>query len=271
MNKNSKNISPSKGYGNDSNRRDSLIAAGVTIFVALLIFCFLYWGQVGMPRMDMAAASTPEIDQEELFLEPDLLDEEQPPMEAKVEDVGEPESETSTEAAPEALGEPEKAEPKEEVRIPDVKGKSETKTPPKDKLITQKQESPVKTQEPSGKETKKIADPTANAFSPHNGKKNGRDGQAGAGGSSTGITGTANGWSFQGCPKPSVTLSNRVTVRVNVTVDEKGNVTSAKASGATPEINAACRQAALQAKWKPSDPNNRRKASGTITFTISPK
>lgn len=253
----------------DKHRRDSLIAAGVTIVFALLLFCFLFWGEIGLSREEMAEASTPEISEEELFLDPELL--ETDPVEPRLEDVGEPETDQNTEAAPEALGEPEKAEPKEPVRIPEVKGKSETKTPPKEKLISQTKESPVKTQEPSGKETKKISDPTANAFSPNNGKKTGRDGQSGAGGTSTGIVGTANGWSFKGCPKPSVRLANRVTVTVRVTVDEKGYVTSAKASGATPEINAACAEAAKKARWEPSDPNNRRKASGTITFTISPK
>lgn len=256
--------------GSDNNKnRDSLIAIAVTVLMALLIFCFLYWGRIGMPRADMAVASTPEISDEELFLDPELFEE---PEEVKPlkDDVGEPESETQTEAAPEALGEPEKAE-QDQVRIPEVKGKSETKTPPKEKLNTQKKESPVKSQEPSGKENKKIKDPTANAFSPDNGKPTGRNGSSGAGGNSTGVTGTANGWTFKGCPKPSVSLSNKVTVKVKVTVNEKGYVTNATASGGTPEINAACVRAAKQARWEPSDPNNRRKASGTITFTISPK
>lgn len=248
--------------------RDKLIAAGVTIIFALLLFIFLFYGKIGLSRGDMAAASVPETAEEELFLEPELIDEPEP-MIPLAENVGEPESEENAQAAPEALGEPEKGEPKE--RIPEVKGVSETKTPPKEKLISQQKDSPVKTTEPSGKENKKVSDPAANAFSPHNGKKTGRDGSAGAGGNSTGVVGTANGWNFKGCPKPNVRLSNKVTVTVRVTVDEKGNVTSAKASGATPEINAACAAAARQARWEPTNPNNRRKASGTITFTISPR
>ncbi len=257
--------------GNDNRKnRDSLIAIAVTVLAALFIFCFLYWGRIGMPRADMAVASTPEISDEEVFLDPELFED---PEEVKPlrEDVGEPETDEQTEAAPEALGEPEKAEPDENIRIPEVKGKSETKTPPKEKLNTQKNESPVKVTEPSGKETKKIKDPTANAFSPDNGKKTGRNGSAGAGGSSSGVIGSANGWTFKGCPKPSVSLTNKVTVKVQVTVDKNGNVTGAKATGGTPEINAACAQAARKARWEPTDPNNRKTASGTITFTISPK
>lgn len=240
------------------SRRDSAIAAAVTFIAALLILLFLYWGEIGFSRADMAAASTPEIaEEEELFLEPELVD------------VGEPMPATEAQAAPEALGEPEKSEPTE-VRIPEVQGKSEERTPPKEKLVTQKDPSPVTSREPSSKQTKKVSDPTANAFSPHNGKPNGRNGSAGAGGNSTGVTGTANGWVFKGCPKPSVTLSNKVTVTVKITVNEKGYVTNAKASGATPEINHACEQVVYKAHWEPTDPKNRRKASGTITFTIRP-
>lgn len=259
---------PSPASEDQHRRRDAFVAAGVTLIFAILLALFLYTGHLGFSRNDMAAASIPEIGEEELFLEPELLD---PDMtEPKLVDVGEPEAETSKEAAPEALGEPEKAEP-DPVRIPEVKGKSEKKSPPKEKLVTQKQESPVKSQEPSGKETKKVKDPTAGAFSPHNGRPSGRDASAGAGGTSTGIVGTANGWTFEGCPKPSVRLSNRVTVTVTVTVNEKGKVTSASAKGGTPEINAACVAAARQASWRPSNPDNRRRASGIITFTISPR
>lgn len=254
-----------------NNRRDSLIAALITIIVATLIFLFLFWGKIGVSRADLAAASTPEISEEELFLDPELLSEPDPIEEPELQNVGEPETSEESQPAPEALGEPEKAEPKEEVRIPEVKGESNVKTPPKDRLITQQKESSVKSQEPSGKETKKIADPTANAFSPDNGKNTGRNNSAGSGGKSDGITGTVNGWTFKGCPKPNVRLANRVTVSVRVTVNEKGYVTNATATGATPEINEACAQAARKARWEPSDPNNRRKASGTITFTISPR
>lgn len=245
------------------HKRDSLIATIVTILVALCLFIFLYWGEYGFSRADMAAASTPEIAQEEeLFLEPEILETRQ--------DVGEPESESNTEASPEALGEPEPVEPVEPIRIPEVKGPAPEKTPPTEKLVTQTKESPVSATTPSGKETKKVSDPTAGAFSPHNGSSTGKSGQAGAGGSGNGVTGNANGWTFKGCPIPSVRLTNKVSVKVTVTVDEKGNVTSAKASGSTPQINALCEQAAYKAKWQPNDPANRRKASGTITFTIFP-
>lgn len=246
------------------HNRDSLIAALVTLIVALAVFLFLFFGEFGFSRSDMAAASTPEIgEEEELFLEPEIL-------QAR-DDVGEPESDENTQAAPEALGEPEPEEPTEPVRIPEVKGPSEKKTPPTDPLVTQQKESPVKSTPPSSKETKKVSDPAANAFSPHNGKNSGKAGSAGAGGSGSGIRGTANGWTFQGCPTPSVKLPNKVTVTVSVTVNEKGIVTSAKASGASPEINLKCEEAAKKARWSPNDPNNRRKATGTITFPIYPQ
>lgn len=242
------------------HNRDSLIAMAVTVLAALLIFIFLYWGEIGLPRAEMAAASIPEIaSEEELFIDPELLD------------VGEPASVTESEAAPEALGEPEPVQKEENVRIPEVKGTSKVKTPPEEKLATGKEPSPVSSREASSKQTKKVADPTAKAFSRNNGKSNGKSGAAGAGGSSTGTTGTANGWTFKGCPTPKVSLANKVTVKVKITVNEKGYVTNAKASGATAEINAECEHVAYQAHWEPSDPKNRRKASGTITFTIRPR
>lgn len=238
---------------------DRMIAVGVTVLFALLLMLFLYFGQIGFSREEMAAASTPEIAaEEELFLEPELVD------------VGEPEPEAEEEAAPEALGEPEKA-PETEVRIPEVKGDNPVKTAPKEKLVTQDKPSPVSSPAASGKETKKVTDPLAGAFSPNNGKSSGKAESAGAGGNSVGTTGSANGWVFKGCPKPSVTVKNRVTVTVRVTVNEKGYVTSAKGSGGTAEINAACEAAASKAKWDPTDPATAKKASGTITFTIVPK
>lgn len=244
---------------NDKGMADRWIAVVVTVVFALLLFLFLYWGEIGFSREDMAAASTPEIAaDEELFLEPELVD------------VGEPEPETQTEAAPEALGEPDKAEPNE-VRIPEVKGKNEEKTPPKEKLVTQEKPSPITSKEPSGKQTSKVTDPTANAFNRDNGKATGKNDKSGAGGNSTGVTGSANGWVFKGCPKPDVKVSNKITIIVSVTVNEKGEVTDAVVkSNAQAEVKQKCKAAALKARWEPTDPKNKRKATGTITFTIFP-
>lgn len=244
----------------DKSNFDRMVAVGVTVLFALLLMLFLYFGEIGFSREDMAAASTPEIaaEDDELFLEPELID------------VGEPDPEVEEQAAPEALGEPEKA-PETEVRIPEVKGDNPVKAAPKEKLVTQDKPSPVTATTPSGKETKKVSDPLAGVFSPNNGKPTGKAESAGAGGTSVGTSGTANGWVFKGCPKPSVAVKNKVTVTVKVTVNEKGNVISAKASGGTAEINAACEAAARQAKWNPTDPATAQKASGTITFTVVPK
>ena len=61
-----------------SSRRDSLIAAGVTLLVALGVFLFLFWGEIGFDRSQSVQASIPETvpdeEEDELFLDPMLLD-----------------------------------------------------------------------------------------------------------------------------------------------------------------------------------------------------
>lgn len=245
-------------------RRDRLMAAAVTFIAALLVFVFLYWGEIGIDRRQMAEASIPEIaalEEEELFLDPTLLE------------VGEEESPVETAPAAVAQGTPEVVPEPEPQRPPVVNGKSEKPAPPKEKLVTQKAHSEVKSSEPkaSESETRKVQSKTAAAFSPDNGNPDGRNNSAGAGGVSVGRTGRANGWKFRGCPTPDVALRNKTVVTVTVTVDENGRVTSAKASGGTAAIREACRRAALGASWTPTDPNNKKTAKGTITFTISPR
>ena len=244
-----------------SGRRDSLIAAGVTVLVALLLFVFLYWGSIGFDRRQLAESSIPEIGQEEeeLFLDPELLD------------VGEEESPVEAAPAAEAQGSPEVVPEPKPARAPVVKGEAEKPAPPKEKMITQKAPSPVKATEPKAtdKELAKVEGKTAAAF-PDNGRPEGKNNSAGSGGSSVGRTGKANGWKFNGCPEPKVALRNKTVVTVTVTVDVNGRVTSAKARGGTAEIREACRRAALAATWTPTNPENKKTAHGTITFSIYP-
>lgn len=245
-------------------RRDRIIAAGVTIIVALLIFIFLYFGEIGFDRRQLAEASIPEFAQEddELFLDPELLD------------PGEEESHQETEAAAPAQGMPEVVPEPEQIR-PVVKAqKSEKPTPPKEKLVTQNKPSPVKSEAPKAAtdtEVKKAQSKTAGAFSPDNGQTSGRNNSDGSSGTSTGISGNSNGWKFLGCPAPDVKLRNRTVITVSVTVNSRGEVTSAHASGGTAQLRAACEAAARKARWKPLDAQNARTAKGTITFTITPR
>lgn len=251
----------------NNSRRDSTIAAAVTILAALIIFIFLYWGKIGLPRQVMAEASTPEIaamtdEDDELFIEPQLID------------PGEPEAETKDAPAPVQQGTPEVVpEPDPKVVRPVLKGDNPKPAPPKEKLTTQTRTQPVKSEAPSAtdQEVKKVQSKTAGAFSPDNGHPSGRDASAGSQGTSTGISGNSDGWKFEGCPAPKVTLRNRTVITVRVTVNSSGKVTSATASGGNATLRAACEAAARQARWRPLDPANTRTAKGTITFTITPK
>lgn len=248
------------------NKKDSIIAAAITFVVALLILLWLFFGGLTFDRAELASVSTPEIqtvDEEELFLEPELL-----------QDLGDPDAEENTEPEPAYQGEPELSEVENQKVV--VPGNNENKTPPVEKPVTQTKPSavtvpePPKTNENQQKATSKIA----GKFS--NGASTGSNNSSGTGANSTGVgtaVGVVNGRKFLSCPKPSVALQNQVVVVVYVTINSKGTVTQAtarsKSGNPSQSILTACRDAALKAKWNedPATPS----ASGTITFTITPK
>lgn len=245
--------------------KDSIIAAAITFVVALIILLWLFFGGMTFDRATLASVSTAEIqtpDEEELFLEPEL-----------VQDLGEPDAVATDEPAPAFQGEPEPAEVENTKLV--VPGKSETPAPPKEKPVTQTKESPVKATEPpkNDDEQKKVTSKMAGKFSSTNGSESGTSGTQGAGGAGVGIAGSVMGRTFKGCPKPSVQLQNRVVVVVNVTIDSDGHVTKAKARSKSGNVSSAilsaCENAALKARWS-ADPDT-PSANGTITFTITPK
>lgn len=242
--------------------KERWIAAGVTALVAMAIFIILFKGSLTFERRLMAASSIPEIGQEEeeTFLIPEL----QMP--------GEEESESDAQAAPEAQGTPEVVKEPEPVVTPVVKGENPKPSPPKDKRVTQKRESEVKASEPTAtdKERRKVQAAAAAAFSPDNGRPEGRNNSSGAGGTSTGVAANVYGRDFISCPAPKVSLRNKTVVKVKVTVAADGHVTSATALwGGNASLRAKCEQAALKARWK--EKSGSPVATGTITFTITPK
>lgn len=260
---------PSTHSATDSGsgtRRDRLVAAGVTMLAALAVFIFLFRGEIGFDRRQMAAASIPELtpddEEDELFLDPMLLD------------PGEEDSRLNEAASAPAQGMPEVTPEPKQTR-PVVKSEPQPKpkpAPPKEKLVATTKPSPVKTvPPPEAKETKKAQSRTAKAFSPDNGQTHGRNNSDGSTGSSTGISGHSDGWKFLGCPRPNVKLRNKTVITVTVTVNSRGEVTSASARGGNAQLRAACELAARQARWQPHDPARARTARGTITFTITPK
>ena len=250
---------------NDRNRKDSLIAAVVTFGVALGILLWLFFGSMTFDRATLASVSTAEIqtpEEEELFLEPEL-----------VRNLGEPDAVTNDSPAPAFKGEPEQA-PEENTKL-NVPGKSETKTPPIAKPATQQKPGPVTATEPpkNDEDKKTVSSKMANKFPAQNGSNTGTSGTTGAGGAGVGIQGSVSGRTFKGCPKPDVTLQNKVIVEVRVTIDSAGRVVSAtprsKQGKASQTILNACRNAALKARW--SEDRDTPSASGTLTFTITPK
>lgn len=249
---------------NRRRRKDTVIAASVTFGVALLILLWLFFGGMTFDRSTLASASMPEIQtpEEELFLEPELIT-----------DLGEPDAMAQDEAAPVFKGEPEKSEQENTKLI--VPGKNDKPAPPVEKKITQPQESPLSSVEPSktDENKQKVTSKIADKFSSTNGTSTGTSGTNGAGGAGVGILGSVNGRTFKGCPKPSVELQNKVVVQVNVTIDASGRVIKAvarsKSGKASQAILNACQQAALKARW--SEDKATPTATGTLTFTITPK
>ena len=115
-----------------------------------------------------------------------------------------------------------------------------------------------------------------NAFGNGNGKGGGQQGSAG-GNSNQGVLAGKPGISglvgytldYWAKPVPNSKWSGRVTVRV--TVDPRGKVTSAKATGATgdlashPEVRRACEQAAMKSQFSVPK-NTMTEGIGTVTY-----
>lgn len=238
--------------------KDRLIAGAVTMLVVALLLLLLFIGRVGWNREALAALSLPEDGQEEVFLEPELIP-----------DAGDNDDPQSDQPAAPVAGEPELAET-ENSKVADIQPEPAV-APPKEKKVTQKQPSPVKEPKPKGEEEKKKAtSAVAGKFNQPNGMAEGKFDSSGSGGNSIGVAGQLNGRKFLGCPKPDVTLSHKTVVKVSITVNAEGNVTSARAQGgASAAIRRACEQAAIKARWseKPGAVSTR----GSITFTITPR
>lgn len=245
-------------------KRDRIIAAAVTAVAVLLILLFLFVGGMNYDRSMLAQTSTAEIEppEEEMFLEPELL-----------QNLGEPESVAHDDPAPAQKGKPEQAEV-ENVKKTE-RGDNPKPAPPVEKKVTQPKESPIKATEPmkTDEDKKKVTSKMANKFPGQNGAETGKTGSAGAGGTGVGISGSVTGRTFMGCPKPNVALQNKVVVEVRVTIDSSGRVIAATARSkqgkASPAILSACEQAARGARW--NEDAKTPTAKGSLTFTITPK
>lgn len=245
-------------------KKDSLISAGITFALALALFLVLWFGGLTFDRAELAEQSTPEMQSDlETFLEPELLP-----------DAGDAEEDVNDKAAPQAQGMPEPAVEETPQKV--VRDENPKPAPPVEKPITQKRESPVKATTPSNreKEAKKAASTVAGKFSPRNGMAEGRFDGASNGKAGVGVSGKMAGRAFKGCPKPDVTLTHKVVVRVELTVNAEGVVTEVRnASGISgapdASIIAKCKSAAKGARWAAK--KGAAPAPGSITFTITPR
>ena len=239
--------------------KDRVIAAFLTFLVALAILLTLFFGGISWDRQALAEASTPEIMDEEVFIEPELVE------------LGEENAVNHDKPAPAMKGEPDPA-PEDKAEIIEPGPKPEP-APPKPKLNTQKKESKMKVEEPSqtDKERQKATSSVANKFSHRNGAVEGTDkGTSGAGGTGVGVSGNAHGRSFISCPKPDVALRHKTIVTVNVVIDAEGKVVEATAKGsADASIRRKCEAAARQARWLAK--KGATSTRGSITFTITPR
>lgn len=246
---------------NATERKDSMIAWVVTfLFVAVLLLWLMFTSLHYDARL--AATSNPELEEEEIFLDPELLLEEN-------KSVGNPESTEHDTPAPEVKGNPVPA-PVEETHTVHV-GESETVSA-EQQLVTAKEESVVENAASNKKkDEEKVASSMAGKFKTNSGSVAGKfDSATGSDGSGSGVAGRLSGRQFLGCPLPNVELTHKTTVVVSITVDAAGKVTSAAASGAAPaSIRKKCEEAAMKAKWSAKE--GATSTRGTLTFTIIPK
>lgn len=209
-----------------------------------------------------AATENPELEEDEIFLDPELLLENH-------QSIGEPDAVNHDTPAPEVKGEPAPAPVEQPHTV--LSGES-TEPSAEQPLVTSTEESAVQTVAPDKKkEEEKVATSMAGKFSSKPGSVQGKfDSPGGSDGAGTGVTGKMSGRQFLGCPLPDVSLAHKTTVTVSITVDAEGKVMTATASGAaTREIRRKCEQAAMQARW--SAKKGAASTRGSITFTIIPK
>lgn len=250
----------------NSQRRASLIAALVTFGSALVILVLLFVLNIGGSRQVLAEVSTPELqDDEEIFLEPEFLTQ---------EELGEQEAEEIDEAAPQTPGEPDPADENQPVKV--VPNEKEPPQPPvsnkKELVSTKKDKNDVNTSTPKlSKEEEERIKEMEGKLNANNGSRTGNESSvSGAGGEGISTVGSLKGRKMISCNTWKVRLSQKTVVKVRITVNADGNVTNATAfPGSSSDLGAQCEKMAKTSKWEKKA--GAAPASGIITFTISPK
>lgn len=250
----------------EKDKKAQIIAAAVTMGAALIILVLLFVLTVGSDRALLAENSIPEIqDNEEIFLDPELL---------VIDNPGDKDAPDIDEAAPQTPGEPDPAE-QEEQPVKKTPNKEEPKEPPvsnKPKEVSTTKESDKKTSTPklSEEEEQRIASMQGKLKTDNNGSRTGKESAAsGSGGDGISLSGNVNGRKMLSCPTWKVRLTQKTVVKVSITVDAEGNVTSASAvSGGTAALRKECEKMARGSKW--TKKAGASPTAGTISFTITP-
>lgn len=245
----------------EQNKKDAIISAVITTAAVVIVLILLLCGKMTFDGTSyIPEKACPELmPDEEEFLEPEIL-----------KDLGEENAVDNDAPAKAFQGEPDPS-PTDRNKIV-TPGRNVKPAPPVDKLVSTKHDNPVKSTDPtvSEEEKQRVTSSVAKGFAARNGVQEGSQGSDGAGDTGVGISGNAAGRTFQGCPKPEVTLRHKTSVKVSVVIDADGKVISATASGgASAQIRSACERAARQARW--SAKKGATETRGTITFTITPR
>lgn len=252
------------------DRKPEMIAALLTLLVAVGLLVVLYCVSFGPDRAALAAESIPEEpDQEEVYIEPELL---RPELDRNMEEADQ-KADLPEESEAEALGLPEPAETPEPTRQ-NTHSEQPKPTRSNENLVTQKPPSKVKT-EPAkpnpNPDSRKTSVNMSGKFNAKPGSTGGRHGAAGSGGNGVAVNARGiSGRAFHGY-KESVrsTRAVKAAVSVRVTVGADGHVKSASllsSGGAPADIANKCVQWARRCSWdaRPGAAD----ATGTITYNI---
>ena len=270
-----------------NERKAAIIAACVTIGMALVILVLLFIFTLGGDRRELAAASMPETqDNEEVYLEPEFLEPEfMDPEPLDAEDGAEDGAEFMEESAPQPEGEPEFSEEPQDIRTDDNRvvpeeqpkyEKPESKPAPKNipETVTTPQPNV-----PSGGESKDLGDERKKisdgmVFNPDKNGNNDNNSSANTGSGGDGSVNTTYdgvGGRKGKIPVEKVEARSPVTVKVKIKVNADGIVvgTPEVISGGSKSQREACIRMAKNSTWtkKKGAPDE----EGTITFNINPK
>ncbi len=239
-------------------RKDSILAATLTMGVACVLLLILFFGGLKYNEAPLAESSTPElmpIDDEEMFIVPEMI-----------QDAGEPEAKADAEPSPAAQGK--ETASSAPTPKPEAQTALATEKPSRSQLKKEKEKTETQTREKTDDETvnrerQKAGENVRKGFSKPSST-------AGSGGSGVGIAGSAPGRRFLGCDKPDIALREKTVVTVSMTVEADGHVSAVgSVRGGTPEMQTKCKAAAWSARW--SAKKGAAATPATITFTITPR